>query len=586
MRCKGYLGRQILCSYLPGTLRKGGDEHRGDNFCLGGALQGMLYSGMIIAQEENMYAKRISLTFLVVLCFVLVGMPIATPLAHAQEPKEGGTIIVGLQAEPVTLDAPQVTDYNTIRAAYNLYDGLLRFKDESTEVEPGLAESWEISKDGLEYTLHLRKGIKFHDGTDFNAEAVKFNIDRQIDPNHPYHDTGDFAYAEFTWGAVKQVDVVDEYTVKITLKNVLAPFISHLAMHPAFMVSPQAIKTYGRDISINPVGTGPYRFVSWTPGAEIVLEKNPDYWGKPAYVDKLIFRPIIEDQARLTEFLAGGINFMVNIPPDDLERLRNDPNFKVVEQTGMHTWWVYFNTLKKPFDDVRVRRALNYAVNKQAIVDNILKGTGVLSINPLPPVVWSYTDEVERYDYNPEKAKQLLAEAGYPNGFSCEFWTPESGSGMQQPVLMSTAIQADLKAVGVDCQIKTFEWGSFLEQGVMPPEKNPGWDLMAFSWIGDNGDPDNHLYILLSGDQWPPNGFNCGYYKNEKVDELLRQGRTTLDRAKRTEIYQQAQKLIVADAPWIWIDHETQIVVMDKRIQNFKLHPTGPFRFANVWIEQ
>jgi peptide/nickel transport system substrate-binding protein len=533
-----------------------------------------------------MFPKRTFLALVVVLCLALMSTSVAVPFAYAQEPKPGGTIIVGLQAEPVTLDAPQVTDYNTIRAAYNLYDGLLRFKDESTEVEPGLAESWEISEDGLEYTLYLRKGVKFHDGTEFNAEAVKFNIERQIDPNHPYHDTGDFVYAEFTWGAVKQVDVVDEYTVKITLEYVLAPFISHLAMHPAFMVSPQAIKTYGRDISINPVGTGPYRFVSWTPGAEIVLERNPDYWGKPAYVDRLIFRPIIEDQARLTEFLAGGINFMVNIPPDDLERLRNDPNFKVVEQTGMHTWWVYFNTLKKPFDDVRVRQALNYAVNKQAIVDNILKGTGVLAINPLPPVVWSYTDDVERYDYNPEKAKQLLAEAGYPNGFSCEFWTPESGSGMQQPVLMSTAIQADLKAVGVDCQIRTFEWGSFLEQGIVPPEKNPGWDLMALSWIGDNGDPDNHLYILLSGDQWPPNGFNCGYYKNEKVDELLRQGRTTLDRAKRTEIYQQAQKLIVADAPWIWIDHETQIVAMDKRIQNFKLHPTGPFRFADVWIEQ
>ena len=519
------------------------------------------------------------------LSLTVAGLPFATP-AHAQTPQDGGTIVIGLQAEPVTLDPAQVSDYNTIRAVYNMYDGLLRFKDESTEVEPGLAETWDISQDGLEYTLHLRKGVKFHDGTDFNAEAVKFNLERQFDDKHPYHDTGDFAYAGFTWGNVKQVDAVDDYTIKITLTSPLAPFISHLAMHPSFMVSPAAIKQYGRDISIHPVGTGPFKFASWTPGVEIVEEKNPDYWGTSAHVDKLIFRPIIEDQARLTELQAGGINFMVNIPPDDLEGLKADPNLTVVEQTGMHTWWVYLNFMKTPLKDVRVRQALSYAVHKQAIVDNILKGTGVLAVNPMPPVVWSYTDQVERYDYNPDKAKQLLAEAGYADGFPCVFWTPESGSGMQMPVLMSTAIQADLKAVGLNCQIKTFEWGAFLEQGVVPPDKNPEWDLMAFSWVGDNGDPDNHLYILLSGDQWPPNGFNCGYYKNDQVDELLRQARTTLDRAARTKIYQEVQKLIVADAPWITIDHETQIVVMAKNIKDFKLHPTGPFRFANVWIEQ
>jgi peptide/nickel transport system substrate-binding protein len=246
--------------------------------------------------------KLFSAMVLAGLCLILAGVPAVTP-ALAQTPQDGGTIIVGLQAEPATLDPPQLSDYNTARAVYNMYDGLLKFKDESTEVEPGLAESWEISADGLEYTLHLRQGVKFHDGTPFNAESVKFNLERQFDVNHPYHNTGDFAYADFTWGSVKQVDVVDEYTVKITLKNVLAPFISHLAMHPSFMVSPDAIKKYGRDISTHPVGTGPFKFVSWTPGAEVVEEKNPDYWGTPAHVDQLIFRPIIEDQAASISWL-------------------------------------------------------------------------------------------------------------------------------------------------------------------------------------------------------------------------------------------------------------------------------------------
>jgi peptide/nickel transport system substrate-binding protein len=507
-----------------------------------------------------------------------------TEAPAAAGPPQGGTIVVGLQAEPTTLDSQQISDYNSHRAAYGIYDMLLRFKDESTEVEPGLAERWEISENGLEYTLYLRHGIKFHDGTDFNAEAVKFNIDRQIDPNHPYHDTGEFPYAEFTWGMVDRVEVVDTYTVKFILKDRFAPFLNHLAMHPAAMASPAAIEKYGRDFSIHPVGTGPFKFVSWTPGVEVVLEKNPDYWRGAPNIDQVIYRPIIEDQSRLTEFEAGTVNFIVNVPPDDLARLKADPKYTVVEQPGMHTWWVAFNHTKPPFDDVRVRQAMNYAVNKQAIVDNILKGTGTLSINPLPPVVWSYTSDIQRYDYDPEKAKQLLAEAGYPNGFTCDFWLPESGSGMQQPVAMGTAIQADLKAVGIDCKIETFEWGTYLEKVIVPPEE-AGFDLMEMSWIGDNGDPDNHLYILLSGEQWPPHGYNMGFYKNDQVDPLLAEARVTLDKTKRTELYQQAQKLIAEDPPWILIDHEAQIVVMDNKIKNFKLHPTGPFRFDQVWIE-
>lgn len=539
-------------------------------------------------------AVPIGISLLLLLTLVACG-PKATPAVaptspppeapEAAKPSEGGTIIVGLQAEPTSLDSPQLSDYNSFRAAYGLYDRLLHLKDESTEVEPSLAESWDISDDGLVYTLNLRKGVKYHDGTDFKAEDVKFNLERQIDPNHPYHDTGEFPYAEFTWGMVDKIEVVDDYTVKITLKESFAPFLNHLAMHPAAMCSPAAIEKYGRDFSINPVGTGPFKFVSWTPGVEVVVEKNPDYWGEPPKVDRVIFRPIIEDQSRLTELEAGSLNFIVNIPPDELARLKGDDRFTVVEQAGMHTWWVAFNHTKAPFDDKRVRQAMNYAINKQAIVDNILKGTGVVAINPLPPVVWSYTDDVQRYDYNPEKAKELLAEAGYPDGFSCVFWVPESGSGMQQPVVMGTAMQADLKAVGIDCKIETFEWGTYLDKVFVPPEEAE-YDLMEMSWIGDNGDPDNHLYILLSGEQWPPHGYNAGFYKNEEVDALLREARITLDRDKRTELYVKAQKLIAEDPPWMMIDHETQIVVMDKKIKNFKLHPTGPFRFEKVWIEE
>jgi peptide/nickel transport system substrate-binding protein len=559
-------------------------------------------SGLVNKKEEGTmsHSRWISALLLLVLAAAVVacgptaapvteptpGAPVteATEAPPPEGPPSGGTIIVGLQAEPTTLDSQQISDYNSHRAAYGIYDMLLRFDDESTEVGPGLAERWDISDDGTVYTLYLRQGVKFHDGTDLDAEAVKFNIERQIDPDHPYADTGEFPYAEFTWGMVESVEVVDEYTVTFTLTDRFAPFLNHLAMHPAAMVSPAAIEQYGRDISINPVGTGPFRFVSWTPGVEVVLEKNPDYWRGPVYVDRVIYRPIIEDQSRLTELEAGSVNFIVNVPPDDLARLRDDARFTVVEQPGMHTWWVAFNHTREPFTDVRVRQAMNHAVNKQAIVDNILQGTGTLAVNPLPPVVWSYIDDVQTYNYDPDRARELLAEAGYPDGFSCVFWVPESGSGMQQPVVMATAMQADWLAVGIDCRIETFEWGTYLDEVIVPPEEAE-FDLMEMSWIGDNGDPDNHLYILLSGEQFPPFGYNMGFYQNDEVDALLAEARVTLDRDRRTELYEEAQRLIAQDPPWVMIDHETQIVVMDTSIKNFRLHPTGPFRFDEVWIE-
>ena len=192
--------------------------------------------------------------------------PAASAAPPASGPVQGGTIVVGLQAEPTTLDAQQMTDYNSTRAGRNLFDALLHFKDESTEVEPTLAEKWDISPDGKEYTFYLRKGVKFHDGTDFNADAVVFSYEREIDPNHPYHDTGEFAYADFTFGMVDKIEKIDNYTVKITLKDPFAPFLANMAMHSATIVSPTSVEKYGKDFSKNPVGTGPFKFVSWSPG--------------------------------------------------------------------------------------------------------------------------------------------------------------------------------------------------------------------------------------------------------------------------------------------------------------------------------
>ncbi len=497
---------------------------------------------------------------------------------------EGKTVIIGIQAEPTSLDPAQLTDYNSSRTAMEMYDSLLRFKDGSTELEEGLATEWSVTDDGLEYTFMLRQGVTFHDGTPFNAEAVKFNIDRQIDPAHPYHDTGEFAYAEFTLGMVKEAVVVDENTVKIILTEPFAPFLGNIAMHSAAIVSPEAVKQYGKDISQNPVGTGPFKFVSWDPGIEVILEKNDDYWRGAPEIERLIFRPIVEDQTRLAELEAGSIDFIVGILPDDLQRLQDNTDLQILEQPGMHTWYLALNCQQPPFDDARVRQAVNYAIDKEAIVDNILKGTGVLAKNILPPVIWSYTDAVQDYSQNPEKARELLKEAGYEDGLSIDFYIPKSGSGMQQPVTMATAIQSDLEAVGITTKIQQVEWGSYLDK-VFQPVDQVDVLMHEMSWLGDNGDPDNFLYILLSGEQWPTAGFNESFYKNTEVDKLLSEARVISDQNKRVELYQQAQKLIMADSPLIVVDHEIQIVAMKKNIEGFVLHPTGVFRFQKVKVE-
>ncbi|WP_166241998.1 ABC transporter substrate-binding protein [Paenibacillus turpanensis] len=494
------------------------------------------------------------------------------------------SIVIGLEAEPTSLDAHQISDYNSSRAAMDLYDQLVQFKEESTEIEPDLAEKWDVSDDGLTYTFYLRKGVKFHDGTPVNAEAVKFSIDRQRDPKHPYHNTGTYAYAEFTFSPIETIEAVDETTVKMKLKEPFAPFLGNMAMHAASVVSPAAVEKYGADFTKNPVGTGPYKFVSWNPGVEIVLEKNESYFKDAPKIDKLVFKPITEAQTRLAELEAGTIDVIVNIPPDDLEALRANKSLQVIEQAGMHVWWTAFNTQKAPFDNVKVRQAVNYAINKEAIVDGILKGTGELANTPLPPTVWGHNPKVKNYEYNAEKAKALLTEAGYPNGFEVTYWVPESGSGMQQPQAMAVAIQSDLQKIGVKVNIQTLEWGAYLDKVFAPADQND-MDMHQMSWIGDNGDPDNFLYILFSGAQWPTAGFNDSYYKNAAVDELLAKARTTKDKGERTKMYEEAQKLIMADAPWIVVDHEKQIIATSARLKNFKLHPTGVFRFANAAVD-
>ncbi|MCL1855899.1 MAG: ABC transporter substrate-binding protein [Clostridia bacterium] len=512
------------------------------------------------------------------ICVMVLALVLASAGVSSAAPKQ---LVVGISSEPMTMDGTQVTDFNTDRVVGDMYNQVVRFGDGTMDIEPDLAERWEVSSDELVYTFYLRKDVKFHDGTPFNAEAVKFNYERLNNPDSKYYDTGIFTYSVYMFEMVKSVDVIDEFTVSFTLTEPFAPFISNIAMAQFSMVSPAAVEKYGRDITNNPVGTGPFRFVSWTRGSEVILERNPDYFKGPAKLDRLIFRTIIDDNVRQNALEAGTINLMTNILPDNLEALGADPKFQLLEQPGMHVWYLSMNCSKAPFDKKEVRQAMYYAIDRQGIVDNILLGTGVLAHNMVPPMTFAYTDDVSKYEYNPDKAKSLLAEAGYPDGFTVDFDIPESGSGMQQPEAMAIAMKSDLAKVGIIVNIIKTEWGAYLDQ-VFRPIEEQDMVLLEMSYAADNGDPDNFLYTLCAGRQIPPLGYNCAYYSNEEFDNILIKARTTSDLAKRTALYAEAQKMLMTEVPHLVVDHETQIVVMDRNITGFTLHPRALFRFHKV----
>ena len=507
---------------------------------------------------------------------VLAALGLVTS-ASAAPPKDA--IVIGLVAEPVTMDPPQITDLNSARVTKRIFEGLVAQELGSYKLVPGLAQSWDISKDGLTYTFKLRPNVKFHDGTPFNAEAVKFVLERQLNDKGPYYATGTYPYVKGFLGNVAGVEVLDAGTVQIKLKAPLAPFLQYLAHQSLFMFSPESLKKWGKDVVKHPVGTGPFKLDAWEPGVRVVLARNDEYWGGAPKIRQAIYVPIVEAQARLVALKTGDIDLTMDVPPDSLDELRRDPNVVVAESNSSAVWYVMLNTRHPILKDRRVRQALNHAVNKDAIIRDILRGTAIVSRGPMSPVYGTfYEDNTARYPHDLDKARALLREAGHPNGFELTFLVPESGSGMQSPVEMATVIQANLAQIGVRAKIQTMEWGAYLRKYLEQP------DMAEMSWNPSIGDPDHMMYMLLSSDRFPP-AFNAGYYQNDRVDDLLRRARTTVDEKARVPLYREAQKLVVEDAPWIFVDHGKQVIVHRKRVQGFKLHPNFDLVLTPVWLQ-
>jgi peptide/nickel transport system substrate-binding protein len=502
------------------------------------------------------------------LFFSVLAIGAVSAPAAAQTPPN--VLIVGQIAEPKSLDPHVVTALSDFRILVNVYDGLVRYKDETLEPEPALAESWEISDDGLTYTFRLREGISFHDGTPFNAEAVKFNFDRMLDENNPFHDTGPFPLA-FFFQAVDTVTAQDDTTVVFKLKAPYAPFLSNLAYPTGLIVSPAAVKQYGQDFGRHPSGTGPFKFASWDSNVSVVLTRNEDYWDGAPPLETVVYRPITDANTRVAEMLSGGIDLMVEVPPDNLGQFRKNAAYAVYEKAGPHLWFLILNAKEGPFADKRARQAVNYAINKDALVNNVLQGTALVAAGPTPPAfAWAYDKALKPYPHDPEKAKALLAEAG-AEGAELTFYVTDGGSGMLEPVTMGTAIQADLAEVGLKVKIETYEWNAYLG------EVNGGLagkaDMAEMAWM--TNDPDTLPYLALRTEAFPDKGgFNSGYYSNPEVDALLEQARTSTDQDERARLYKKMQEIVHDDAPWAFVANWKQNAVSTNAVKGFSLQPS------------
>jgi dipeptide transport system substrate-binding protein len=477
-----------------------------------------------------------------------------------------------------------------------IYNRLVEFERGTTKIEPGLATSWDATEDGLSYTFHLRKGVKwqttknFKPTRDFNADDVIFSFDRQSNKDNPWFKvTSDnhSYYSDMDMPTlVKSIEKVDDSTVKFTLTAPEAPFIANIAMDFASIISKeyadQLMKAGTPEkMDQEPVGTGPFQLEAYQKDAVIRYKAFQENWRGKLAIDTLVFAITPDASVRYAKLKANECQIMPYPNPADLPDIKKNPDLKVLDQPGLNVGYLAFNTTKKPFDDKRVRQAINYAIDKKAILEAVYPGVGVAAKNPIPPSLWSYNDDVKDYPYDPAKAKQLLAEAGHANGFETDlWWMPVQRPYNPNAKRIAELMQADLEKVGVKAKLVSFEWGEYRKRA------QAGEHQMAeLGWTGDNGDPDNFMYVLLGCAAAKPGGSNIAKWCYKPFDDLLVQAKRTPDVAKRTDLYKKAQVIFKEEAPWFTIAHAVQNAPVRKEVQNYKLSPFGQHEFFGVDLQ-
>lgn len=516
----------------------------------------------------------------------------ALPFATAAK----GTLVYCSEGSPEGFQPQFFTTGTTFDAvSVPMFNRLVEFEIGTTNIVPALAESWTVAPDGKTYTFKLRKGVKFHSNAnfkptrDFNADDVLFSWNRMADDNDPFHKLTagqTFAYYDDMGmkNIVDKVEKVDDTTVRFNLKRPEAPFLADMAMDFASILSKEYFEAMRKKGTPNaadvyPIGTGPFEFVSYQKDATIRYKAFDKYWGGRPKIDNLIYSITRDATARYAKLKTGECQVMAFPKPADLAEMKADPQLTVLQKEGLNIGYIAFNVEKKPFDDKRVRQALNYATNKDAILKAVYQGTGQVAKNPIPPILWGYNDAVKDYPYDPAKAKELLAQAGLPNGFEVELWylpvtRPYNPDGKR----MAEIIQADWEKVGVKTKLITYEWAEYRKRS-----KGGEHTVIMFGWSGDNGDPDN-FFVPLLGCEAVKGGGNAARWCNKPFEDLIIKAAQTPRQTDRAKLYEQAQMIFKDEAPWITVAHSIRFDPVRKEVKGYKMDATAHHYFDKTEI--
>ena len=516
----------------------------------------------------------------------------ALVLANAA-PLAAKTLVFCSEGSPENFGPSINTTGTSFAASRPIYDRMIDFKQGTTETEPGLAESWDVSADGKVYTFHLRHGVKWQSNAtfkptrDFDADDVVFSFDRQGNDANPYHKVSGGGYSY--WGdmgfdkLVKSIDKVDPYTVRFTLNEPQAPFIADLAMDFATIQSAEyadVLMKAGKPEQIDqlPIGTGPFSFVNYQQDAVIRYKRFDQYWGPKAKLDALVFSINKDPAVRLAKLRADECQVMNYASPADLPSIKIDPKLTLMQQPGLNVGYLAFNNQKAPFTDKRVRLALNMAIDRDAIIRAVYGDAGEPAKNLIPPIMWSWNKDVPQYKYDPAAAKKMLADAGFPNGFDTDLWAmPVQRPYNPDARRIAELMQADLMKVGVRAKIVSYEWGEYRKRLAAGEHQ-----MAEYGWTGDNGDPDNFFTPLASCGAARVGGGSASKWCDKDFDALLDKARTLTDQGERAKLYEQAQVIMHDEAPFFLVAHSVTFQPMRKEVTGFVMSPIGAQNWDTV----
>lgn len=488
--------------------------------------------------------------------------------------RDPGALVVAQAADIITLDPVRATDSESIEVGGLLFEGLVGWRAGTTEIEPRLATSWQVSEDGRVWTFQLRPHVQFHDGTTLDAKAVVFSFERLLVKGHPYGIVGGSNYWRSMLTDVDKVVAVDPLAVEIHVRRKYAPLLGNLAKYP--IVSPTAVARWGDAFSEHPIGTGPFVFEDWAKGSRVVVRRNLEYWGVPPVLNQIVFQVVGDARQRLINLESGSVDLATSILPDEQPFVELHPDLELHYTSGNNITYLALNVNRPPFDDPRVRRAANFAVNKEPIVKLGFQGRATAADTPLPPSMWAYHSPATRYQYDPVAARRLLGEAAAEGRFDPDriynLYAPSTPRPyLPQPERVARYIQASLAQAGIRTRLVLQPYAQH-RAAVQRGEH----DLCVFGWIGDTGDPDNFLYVLLHSKQAEGEvAQNVAFYRDPEVDQLLLEAQAVADQDDRAALYAKIQDKIAEDAPWVPIAHSDLVVAGRTELDRVVLSPTG-----------